>query len=327
MYMIGIDGGGTKTIGVLAHRTGEIVAKATVGASNPNLIDEATLTSHFDQLFTQLKAENQTAFTQVKRVFAGISGCGHPLAKEKVTEQICSTISSPAVVSVDHDATIALYSGTLGQPGIVQISGTGSVTYGINASGERGRVGGWGHLLGESGSGYSLGSGGLKAIFAAHDGLGPETILTERILAFFAKEEVPDIVHTIYRMESYKENIAAIGKLVTEAADENDGIAKRLLHENAEDLAEAISCLINRLFTVEKEHEKIPLVLTGGLFRRLDLFQSTLAEAFKRRNHQVQMITPQIEPVGGAVIAAVREENETVDQKFLETFIQSWEGE
>ena len=108
-------------------------------------------------------------------------------------------------VTVDHDAITALYSGTLGRPGIVQIAGTGAITYGINQNGERGRVGGWGHLFSDHGSGYAIGRDGLSAAFMAHDGLTEYTSLTELFLQHFEKEELPDIIRAIYQGEILKD--------------------------------------------------------------------------------------------------------------------------
>lgn len=322
MYIIGIDGGGTKTKGVLAHQSGEVLTTATVGASNPNLVDASTLLSRFKQLFRELKEGYEQEFLQVRRLFAGISGCGHPLARKNVQETIQEAIEQPMEITIDHDAIIALFSGTLGEAGIVQISGTGSITFGVNVQGERGRVGGWGHLLGEVGSGYSLGSRALKAIFDAYDGLGEKTILTELILNHFEKNEVPDLVHPVYRLHQYKDKIATLSKIVAQAADQKDAVAQRLLKQNATEMAESIQCLINRLFP--NDSGDLAIVLTGGLFHRFDLFKPLLEAELDHLN--IRLILPQMDPAGGAVAAALKEEGQTIQENFVETYINSGEG-
>src|SRR5699024_2233398 len=128
----------------------------------------------------------------------GISGTGHPRARQTVHQALSETMPSARSMAVDNDAIIALYSGTLGQPGIVQISGTGSITYGINHDGERDRVGGWGHFIGEKGSGFRLGSDALQAAFVANDPAGSATMLEESIRHFFRKQSLPDIIPEIY---------------------------------------------------------------------------------------------------------------------------------
>src|SRR5690606_28135247 len=126
----------------------------------PNNVTNSNLEKEFSHLFHSLKIQNPAIFNQVKRVYAGMSGGDHPTAREKIKTLLTSVLPSTMVVTVNNDAITALYSGSLGKPGIVQIAGTGSITFGLNEEGILGRVGGWGHLLGERGSGYCIGSDG-----------------------------------------------------------------------------------------------------------------------------------------------------------------------
>src|SRR5699024_3577731 len=105
------------------------------------------------------------ALQKISRIFAGVSRTDHPCARQTIVDTLTEVMPSTASTTVDNDAIIALYSGTMGKPGIVQISGTGSITYGINEQGERSRVGGWGHFIDERGSGYGLGHDALHATF------------------------------------------------------------------------------------------------------------------------------------------------------------------
>ena len=82
-------------------------------------------------------------------------------------------------VVIVNDATAALVGGT-GHPfGVVCVAGTGSIAFGVNRAGERARAGGWGHLLGDEGSGYAIGLEALRAVCRASDGRGPQTALTD----------------------------------------------------------------------------------------------------------------------------------------------------
>src|SRR5699024_3969364 len=115
MYVIGIDGGGTSTKGVIANAKGDIFAQATVGATNPNSIPQGEVEEEFKKLFASLKEQNKESFSQVLKVFAGMSGVGNPHAKKMMEERISGLIHVPEGVSVDNDAIIALYSGTKGK--------------------------------------------------------------------------------------------------------------------------------------------------------------------------------------------------------------------
>lgn len=320
MYVIGIDGGGTKTKGIIANEKGEVVAEAVVGATNPNSVSKDQLLIEFDHLFQKLHVQHKEAFLQTKIVYAGMSGADHPTAREIIHHCITSKLSIPAQVFVTNDAITALFSGTLGEPGIVQIGGTGSVTYGLNEQGVRDRVGGWGYLLGEEGSGYSIGSAGLKAAFQDHDGFGEKTEMKQLILNHFSVDAMPDIVHTIYHADNTKELIASLSRIVVEAADNGDKVAINILEQNARYIGQSIKTLIKRLFANVYENQEVPVVFTGGIYNRFDLYQDTIKEVLLEAGINAKLILPTIEPVGGAVLAALKEAGAEIDRNFTSNF-------
>lgn len=320
MYVLGIDGGGTKTTGVIANMKGEVVAEATVGSSNINSVGRPIVESELAKLMDALNEENTEAFFKIKRVFAGMAGGGSQSNKEDLQSILTSILASGVSVTVNHDAITALYSGTLGRPGIVQIAGTGAITYGINQNGDQARVGGWGHLFSDHGSGYAVGRDGLSAVFMAYDGQTESTYLTELFLRHFEKKELTDIIREIYQDINPKGFIASLSRLVVEAADYGDQIAKEIITKNGIELGEAISTLIKKLFSDEPYAEAIPIVLAGGLFNRYDLFKASIEKTIKVNHRHVDIIMPKILPVGGAVIAALQEEKVEINKDFLGVF-------
>ncbi|MEH7222297.1 BadF/BadG/BcrA/BcrD ATPase family protein [Bacillus sp. JJ1566] len=320
MYILGIDGGGTKTKGVIATVTGKIIAEATVGASNPNNVKKEVLEKELSNLIDSLRNGSNGAFLEVKRVYAGMSGVDHPSARKEMKQLLESLVPQPIPVTVNNDAITALYSGTLGKPGVVQIAGTGSITFGLSSEGVLDRVGGWGYLLGEGGSGFGVGSEGLQEAFRAHDGLGRETELTALICNHFQVQSLPDIIHTIYNAVNPKELLASLSRHVFTAADHGDQVARSIIRKNAIHIGEAVSCLINKQFTEKERADDIPVVLAGGLFNRLDLFKGPMEEIFEKYSIKSKLIRPGIEPVGGAVIAGLLEEKIEVNEDFVEQF-------
>ncbi|MGN7297843.1 N-acetylglucosamine kinase [Ferdinandcohnia sp. SAFN-114] len=320
MYILGIDGGGTKTKGVIATEAGTIIAEATVGASNPNNVKKEDLKKELGKLIDILKTESRDTFKEVKRAYAGMSGVDHPSARKEMKLLLESLLPESILVTVNNDAITALYSGTLGKPGVVQIAGTGSITFGLNNEGILDRVGGWGYLLGEGGSGFAVGSEGLQEAFRAHDGLGSRTELTSLICGHFQVETLPEIIHSIYNAVNPKELIASLSRHVFTAADHGDKVAQAIIQKNAIHIGEAVSCLINKQFNENERAHEIPVVLAGGLFNRLDLFKGPMEEIFEKYSINTKLIRPEIEPVGGAVIAGLLEENIKVDAGFIEGF-------
>lgn len=316
MYVLGIDGGGTKTIGVIANLKGEVIAKATVGPSNPNSVNKSDLRKELTTLIKELDKKSDHLFPEIKRVFAGMSGVDHPLAREEMRHIISSIMPVDVKVSIDNDGITALYSGTLGKPGVVQIAGTGSITLGLNDQGERDRVGGWGYLIGEKGSGFALGRDGLQAAFLAHDRVKDATELHQLMLNHFQVESLPDVIPLVYKGKNVKELIASLSKLVMEAADNNDVVAVKIIRKNGLQMGISIACLIEKLYTNKEQAESIPVVLTGGLFNRLDLFRANIEEVVNNNHMNAKIVVPKMSPVGGAIIAALQEEHVEIHTDF-----------
>lgn len=316
MYVLGIDGGGTKTKGVIADEFGVVYASETVGATNQNGVEIQLVEKELSALFASLKKQNNEAFIKLHTVFAGMSGVDRPEAK-KVMEALLSRFFPNHVnIIIDNDGVNALYSGTLGVPGIVQIAGTGSITFGINANGERERAGGWGYLIDDEGSGYDIGRAALNAVFKAYDGRGPKTTLTKRILEHFNVAEPPDLIQYIYEVGKARMAIAPLSKYVSEAADENDAVANQIIKMAGTKIANAISGLSGKLFP---DHVgPVPVVVVGGVFSRADLLIPIIQSKLQDMNRNVQIVQPKLAPVFGAVIAGFISANQNIETAFAE---------
>jgi N-acetylglucosamine kinase-like BadF-type ATPase len=348
MYALGIDGGGTKTIGVIADQEGRIIAKHTVGATNPNSMQQSVVEQELIELFVVLKKQASFIFSQLSVVFAGMSGVDRDDDRVLMKKMLQRTLSSveptqseiiPKII-VDNDAINALYSGTLGLPGIVNIAGTGSITYGVNEKGERARVGGWGYLIGDPGSGYAIGKAGLQAIFNAYDGCADQTSLTGLILEHFSVSVPTDLIQKIYEPGKARKTVAPLSQLVVKAADEGDNVAKQILLSSGEDMARAINCMFAKLFSKRIEQHTIELgemngikdqkgsqskallVLTGGVYKRSDWFVPTIEDELLKRGSRLEIILPQVPPVAGALIAALKSENIELEGRFIPQLIE-----
>lgn len=325
MYFLGIDGGGTKTNGVITDESGVIIAESIVGASNPNNVAPDRLEAVFKHLFTDLERKSGININNVQHVFAGLSGVDRPADKTKMRKFFSTFLDGSVNISVENDAVTALYSGTLGAPGIVQISGTGSITYGINERNERDRVGGWGHLINEKGSGFSIGRDGLATVFQSHDGLSEDTVLHKSMLDYFQVDSIPEVIQPVYHADNVKEGIAALSRLVFDATDEGDGVAESIIDYHGRKLGEMIVCLMEKLF--KEEHIAVPVVLAGGIFNRLDLFWKTIEAAITSKGRKAILTIPDVVPVAGAVVAAMNKERVPIDKtSFIENYNHSRGG-
>src|SRR5690242_12852675 len=123
-YVIGIDGGGTKTQVVLVDLQGNVLTNKRYGTTNPNAVSREELNETFRQIFQDIEALEAKSLSQVSSVFAGIAGAGTKESALHITEFITPYFLPETKIKVVPDSMNALYSGTLGKPGIVQISGT-----------------------------------------------------------------------------------------------------------------------------------------------------------------------------------------------------------
>lgn len=262
-YVIGVEGGGTKTLGLLMGAGEEILARGTALASNIHSTAHDIVRERLDTLVRSLCEEGGITPAQLDAVCLGMSGCDSPGDRTVLEGFIRPLLSDTARFTVVNDAIPAVRAIMGRLHGILLIAGTGSICYGFNErTGEQARAGGWGYFLSDEGSGYRIGLGGLKAILAAVDQRGPKTMLHDTILAHLGKTEPRGIVNWIYGPEGNKTNVAALARFVLEADAKGDIAAGAILDFEAEELASLIPVVYHRLYT--KADGLVPLGVWGG---------------------------------------------------------------
>lgn len=317
-YVLGIDGGGTSTIAVIADQYGKIYAQYHTTSSNPTAMTGQDFETVIYECLYALQEQNPTVFQSVKSCFAGLAGVLE-MGLEKVVYSIFKRFYGEEVsIIIENDACIALYAGTLGKPGIVQIAGTGAITYGRGMNQQVARTGGWGYLFDDEGSGYDVAIRALKAIVKSYDGRGPETNLTAKILQHCGVEEVPDLIHCIYSQKHPRTYIASLSRYVEEAALEKDQVARTIIETSCLQFIEAIEACRKR--TEWKKGAFIPVVLMGGVFTNFELYEELLSIIIAKRQLPYVFIAPKVASVGGAVIGALQKIERTLAYTFLQQF-------
>ncbi len=269
MLYLAIDGGGTKTEGLLTDGRGAILAHRTVGPSNPNDISMPVAVSVLARLTYDLLAEAigspDLPPTEVS-FYAGISGVlSHRAAMLDALKASLEALSDRLPVrfsriALESDVTILLAAEIPEGNGACIISGTGSACF-VRHNGLISRIGGWGYLLDRGGSGYDIGRDALEAVLRAHDGRGEPTTLTDLLARHFGKP-VPDAISEIYA--DGKTAIAACAPFVFSAAEAGDSVAQHILDGNARALAELIATAA-RLVGADTESRPLPVIMGGGL--------------------------------------------------------------
>lgn len=313
MYVLGIDGGGTKTTGIVADEFGNVYMHAVTGRSNPNTLQQEEFEEVICGLVRELKEQDDATFNQLSICFAGIAGVGESGRDAEVAALLARELPAGTKVIVRNDAFNALYSGTLGGPGIVQIAGTGAVTLGINEKGDTARSGGWGYLFDDEGSGFYLGNEALKAVFRSFDNRGPTTSLTERVTEYLAVQNIPDIIGKVYGKEHPRSVVAPLGRLVLQEAQADDEVSKGVVEKACVEMMHSIEACHRRLFD---SNHTTSIVLSGGVFTDADLFAGRFRELAQHSLPNAVFQTSKVPPVGGAVLAGLAEALTTVTPEF-----------
>ena len=297
MYIVGIDGGGTKTVGILTTGMGQHLAQVQSGPANYHVVGEAKTQAVLEDLIGELYKKADIPRTSPVWFCLGMAGLGRPADRE-VIGRICDEIGIFKNRVLTHDAHIALVGGTEKQEGVIVISGTGSIVYGINADGRDARASGWGYLLGDEGSGYDIAIKGLRAIARAADGRGDRTELTDRILNTLELNEPAELIRWVHAAS--RDTIAQLAEVVFDTAKTRDTVADSIVDEAADELVCATTSVIKQL----KFTEPFDIVLNGGNLIHQTMFADKLRHRFTRIQPEASVQLPKHEPAYGAVLLA-----------------------
>ncbi len=288
-YVIGIDGGGTKTLGVLYRIDGLEVKRVQLGFSNFS-VDEVqaknTLITLIKSLLKGLDLSRKV-FIQM-----GIAGASRLSNKESFIEDLEAKFNCKA--ELDTDALIALYSvdKRKGEIPILAIGGTGSIVM-IEKEQVVERIGGWGHLLGDEGSAYHLVIRAIKNIINEYElgqGLG---VLSQHLLNQMNLDDPKGIIDYVYNKP--KSELALLSTEIQEVA-KTDIFAKNLLMNEAKLLSSQIITAYKRFI----KDEKVVIALKGSFALKALYVRETILEDLKKQLPNVRMDEAGYEPVYGA---------------------------
>ncbi len=309
-YYIAIDGGGTKTEGVLTDTRGRILAHAFGTASNPNDVTLAGSVKVLTDVVNTLLEQAGLTMDVLPEVslFGGIAGgINYGPALETALREAYPAVGA---LGIRSDIQILLSGELPVGDGACIICGTGSACF-LRRGDELIRIGGWGYLLDSGGSGYDIGRDALEAVLRAHDGRalngrrGETTLLTALITARLGGE-----VHTkiteIYR--EGKPYIAACAPCVFEAAKAGDAVAQAILNRNARALAEYIEAAWHHLTEPDlSETVFLPVVMGGGISQKEADFWLPMVASLVDSAIPVQITVATAPPVFGAVVEAAKQ--------------------
>ncbi|HEX9037369.1 MAG TPA: BadF/BadG/BcrA/BcrD ATPase family protein [Ktedonobacterales bacterium] len=274
-FFLGVDGGGSKTRAVVVDGAGVERGAATTGCSNYKVAGLGGAARNIADAAAQAGAGAGHS-GPCAAAWVGLAGIDGDADLALLTPHLRGLART---VRLTNDAELLL-AALPDQVGVALIAGTGSIAVGRNAAGIAARAGGWGHLLGDEGSGYTLGQQALIAALRAADGRGQPTILLERILTEWGATNAEALADRVYGEEN-RGAIAYLAPLVLRAAHEGDAAARRITRRGARELALAGAALAARLGA--DPAAPLAFALGGSLLLRDESYREAVLRALARR--------------------------------------------
>ncbi len=294
--ILAVDGGATKTALTLRKRDGTVLVDKLGEGTNYQ-------TSGADQMqavLVQLLAEVKSAFPTVQvniAVFAlaGIDSERDQAIVQSFVEEACLVADlQVAKLIVENDAQAAMLGATGCQPGVLLISGTGSIAFAHDGKGNVIRAGGWGHRAGDEGSGYWIGREALRAIFRLEDGRGAVTSLYRSVLEELSLETIEELADWLYGLDYSVDQVARLSIVVDRCAQQGDRMAIRILEQAAEELALLVASVIRK---GKLEDAECVVYLNGGAVMHSGRIRGKLEEIVETEFPQCRFVMPSKSPL------------------------------
>ncbi len=253
---VGVDSGGSKTLAVVVDAAGnELSRKSGAGANYAvSGLDWVvhTITSVVSEALSLAGITDKP-----KAAWLGIAGTDRPEDYDALYPAL-SSVADKIKITNDGDLGLCALRDNVG---IAIIAGTGAIAVGVDVKGKRSRTGGWGHIIGDEGSGYDIGRRGLQAAVRMADGRGVNTSLLDKILHKWSLHDPSEIIPKVYHNYD-KALVASVAEIVFEAAAEGDQASKQIIADSIREIALLALPLARRL---EFPNGEVPLALCGGL--------------------------------------------------------------
>ncbi len=296
--VLGIDGGGTSTIAWIADKSGNVLGKGRAGPSNPKSIG-------FDRARASLNTAISAAWldygkrqTPVGRACFGLAGFARADDQAILNAWVTKESWAESWINVT-DAELVLAAGTPDGVGVALIAGTGSIAIGRSSSGDLVRVGGWGPLIGDEGSGYRIALDALRLVMQRLDGRAKapsSSLLDARLKDALGVAEPAGIVSTLYSSEEWdRARIGGLARIVMECAEDDPELVAQVVEPATDQLIQLAQCTRAQLHL---QLECTPLALAGGLLLSALQVRQRIKETLAQEFGPIQTVET---PVSGAI--------------------------
>ncbi|WP_297518940.1 N-acetylglucosamine kinase [uncultured Clostridium sp.] len=292
-YIIGVDGGGTKTEAVAYDLEGNVLKVSLKGFANLLNNKEEALKNIHDSI---KDLTDEYGMESLKGLYLGIAG-SETAENTKLIKDMADKFLDTAIVM--NDGELALKAMLEGEDGILTIAGTGSISFGVKGD-NRIRCGGWGHLLGDEGSAYKISIEAIKRMIFENDNNLEKSALTEKSMEHLKISSADEVIPFVY--SATKDEVAKLAPVVSILAEAGDEISIAIM--NAEGLALAK--------TTENTYKKLgfdkcSIGLVGGVIRKSKIVREVFEKYLGENINVVSYVDSEVSAAKGAYYIYLKE--------------------
>ncbi len=294
MYIIGVDGGGTKTTAALADERGEILSVEKGGPSNIRNVGLETAVENILSVVKKVQKEKTVSCYCI--ALASVEE-----EEQDKKEEVVRMLKEKGVegkILIESDQLSAFKAGTDENDGVVVIAGTGAVCKGWRSYKEH-KTNGWGYLAGE-GSAFYAGIETYRAVQKSFDGRGEKTKIEDILREEWEVESAEDFNKKMY--PDFMKSLPLLSVVLDKAEQQGDFVARRILEKISDELFLSAKTVIEKL---EFREVKFPVVLSGGMFKS-DFLKEEVSSKISMFAPKAEVIILKEDPVVGAVKIALR---------------------
>lgn len=300
---LGFDGGASKTTGVAIDANRKILAEATGGPSNFQIIGTERASGNILSVIEAILSKVGGDFARIETMYLGLTGAGRINDADRMRDGFIHFLDSRRYnipeIRIGSDAIAALEGAFAGKPGAILISGTGSILFAKDNNERIHRVGGWGRYIGDEGSGYAIGRDCVTAVARQMDGRGKETSLSRLLKDEKGIDNSQAMITGVYQS---KLELASLAPLVVRAATGGDEVAAEILKRAARDLAEHVRAILPHLTG------EIHMVLSGSVIASDNLLSRSLRQLLQDNFPNIIIQEPEFSPAVGAALLALKKQ-------------------
>ena len=296
-YLIGIDGGGTKTAVCAASSDALSLYYAKTEGSSWRELGAENVAKNYKDIVAGLVGSDQN---KIAGMALGLPCFGESSEGDKSLENALSSAFPGIPIYYTNDVEVGWAGSMALNPGINIVAGTGAIAFGKDKNGKTARCGGWSEFFGDEGSCYWVGRKIMELFSKQSDGRIPKDPLYEIVRREFnLKNDFSfiDIVHNDYA--PYRKQVASLQLIAEKAAMQGSVSALSLYKEAVDELLLLVNGLRKQLDFKEKPWT---VSYTGGLFKAKKLVLKQFSQKIKQEGGQVSQ--PCFGPVEGAVLLA-----------------------